>query len=171
MAGTLWQRARFMGRLVFIVAKRALPRPAPKPAAPKPAAPKPAAIEDPEPLIEALQSGNLPALEGFGPTLTQGKDSRGNPWFFLALDIGSLTAVDWFLRHRARATAPDMAGRLPLEAVIQRAASADEFDDHLADLPAMATALIRAGANPQAHTVQGQSLADLARAAGLPLSQ
>ena len=161
MAGTLWQRARFMAGLVFIVAKRALPRPTPKPAA----------IEDPEPLIEALQSGNIPALEGFGTALAQGQDSRGNPWFFLALDIGSLTAVDWFLRHHANPGAPDMAGRLPLEAVIQRAASADEFDDHLADLPAMAMALIRAGANPQARTVQGQSLADLARAAGLTLAQ
>jgi hypothetical protein len=79
--------------------------------------------------------------------------------------------VDWFLRHHANPGAPDMAGRLPLEAVIQRAASADEFDDHLADLPAMAMALIRAGANPQARTVQGQSLADLARAAGLTLAQ
>lgn len=149
-----------MAGLLFTVAKRALPRRTP------------ALSEfDPEPLIEALQTGDLTALASYGPGLATATDSRGTPWFFIALETGSLAAVDWFLAQGANPNGPDRAARLPLEALLQRAALADEFDDHLDDLPAMLSALIMAGANPQARTVQGQSLADLAHAAGLTLSQ
>lgn len=158
MAGSLLQRARFMAGLVFTVAKRALPQRAPQ-------------IEDTEPLIEALQCGNLAALDAYGPGFASGHDSLGNPWFFIALETGSLSAVEWFLTHGVNPNTADRAGRLPLEAVIQRAALADEFDDHLGDLPAMLAALIQAGANPQARTVQGASVTELAKTAGLTLSQ
>ncbi len=91
--------------------------------------------------------------------------------FFLALETGSLSAVQWFLNQGASPTAPDRAGRLPLETVIQRAAIADEFDDHLDACPAMLTALMAAGADAKARNLQGAPLADLARAAGLSLPQ
>jgi hypothetical protein len=90
--------------------------------------------------------------------------------FFVALETGSLTAVTWFLAQGASATRPDRSGRLPLEAVIQRAALADDLDDHTADCTAMAQALIARGASLVARGVTGATLADLAAAAGLDLT-
>ena len=54
--------------------------------------------------------------------------------------------------------------------LIQRAALADEMDDHLADCPAMAQALLAKGATLQARTLTGAVLSDLARDAGLALT-
>lgn len=155
------RKALFMVRLVLRVASRALPaRKATAPAAEGP---------DPEALIEALQTGDLEALAAHGPGLARARDSLGNPWFFIALESGSLAAVTWFLSHGASPTLPDRAGRLPLEALIQRSALADDFDDHLGDCAAMAQALITAGADPKMRSLQGQRLWDLAQAAGLDL--
>lgn len=157
-SGTLWQRARFVVNLVFTVAKRALPQsPAPQ-------------RDDAETLIEAMMTGDIAALTAFGKGLATRSNDQGNPWFFTALESGSLTTVQWFLSHGADPKTPDRSGRLPLEAVIQRHALADEFDDHAADCPAMARALLAAGADLQASTLFGQRLADLAKAAGLPLT-
>lgn len=154
MKGGFWPRARFMAGLILTVVRRALPQPA-------------ARIADDEPLIEALQSGDIAGLMRFGPGLARSANSRGTPWFFIALESGSPASIEWLLAQGASPTAPDPSGRLPLEAVIQRAAIADAFDDHLAACPAMAATLIRAGADPAARSLQGLSLTDLARAAGL----
>ena len=147
MAGLLWQ-----------VAGRALPRKSTRPP------------EDDESLIEAILTGDLARLDAQGPALASARTAMGTPWFFIALESGSLAAVEWFLAQGASPTAPDKGGRLPLETLIQRAALADEFDDHLADLPAMARALVTAGATPTARTLTGDSLADRAATAGLELS-
>jgi hypothetical protein len=163
MAGGTLQRARFMAGLLFTVAKRALPQ--------WPARTTDAGLEDPEPLIEALQTGDIVALNAYGRRVAMGHDSLGTPWFFIALETGSLSAVEWFLTQGANPSAADRAGRLPLEAVIQRVSLADEFDDHAADGPAMLTALVTAGADPMARSLQGMALSDLARAAGLTLPQ
>lgn len=160
MAGSLFQRARFMAGLVLTVTKRALPQRSRT---------TESCVEDPEPLIEALQSGNLAALDVYGPSLASGHDSLGNPWFFIALESGSLKAVEWFLLHGAAPNGADRAGRLPLEAVIERASLADEFDDHLDDLPAMLNHLIKAGANSNARNLQGVALRELASAQGFQL--
>ena len=154
---TRFARARFMAGLILRVALRALPR-------------RKAAAETAEALIEALMTGDLPALDAKGPGFAQATDAQGNPWFFIALESGSATSVEWFLRHGASPTAPDRGGRLPLEALIQRAALADEMDDHLADCPAIAQALIAKGASLQARTLTGAILSDLARDAGLALT-
>lgn len=161
MAASLFARARFMAGLLLRVAGRALPRGR--------RASLPA--ENPEALIEALMTGDIATLDARGPGLAHASEARGIPWFFIALETGSLSAVQWFLSHGASPTAPDRTGRLPLEAVIQRSALADEFDDHREDCPAMAAALIAAGANPGTRNLQGQPLADLARTAGLHLPQ
>lgn len=161
MAGNLLQRARFMAGLLWTVAKRALPGTAPAPRTEK----------GDEAVIEAIILGDISALNAKGQAFALSTDPDGNPWFFIALEIGSLDAVRWFLKHGANPTRPDRAGRLPLETVIQRAALAEEFDDHLVDCPAMARALLTAGADQNARTVHGQSLADLARAADLLLPQ
>lgn len=153
---SLFARAQFMVGLLLQIALRALPR-------------RKAAAENPETLIEALMIGDLAVLDAQGPGFAFAVDARGNPWFFIALESGSAAAVDWFLHHGASPTAPDRAGRLPLEALIQRAALADEMDDHLADCPAMARTLLAKGATPQARTLTGAVLPDLARAAGLTL--
>lgn len=156
MAGSLFARARFMAGLILRVASRALPQRT---------APETDVAED---LIEAIMTGDPDALNAYGPGLANGRASSGTPWFFIALESGSLPAVQWFLAHGASATAPDQAGRLPLQAVIERAAFADELDDHLADCPAMAAALLASGADPSARTLSGQTLTELATAAGLP---
>jgi hypothetical protein len=161
MPGSLLQRARFMVRLALTLAKRALPSAAGVPVA---------TIAPDETLIEALQTGDLAALVCYGPRLALGKDRFGSPLFFVALETGSLTAVTWFLDQGASATRPDRSGRLPLEAVIQRAALADDLDDHTADCTAMAQALIARGASLVARGVTGATLADLAAAAGLDLT-
>lgn len=153
---SLFARARFMVGLLLQIALRALPR-------------RKVTAENPEALIEALMIGDLAVLDAQGPGFAKATDAKGNPWFFIALESGSAAAVDWFLHHGASPTAPDRAGRLPLEALIQRAALADEMDDHLADCPAMAHTLIAKGANPAARTLTGAILSDLARAAGLTL--
>ncbi len=160
MAGSLYARARFMAGLILRVASRALP------AKDTPATP---ATDDDETLIEAILTGDTTILAEHGQTLATGRNAQGNPWFFIALESGSLAAVEWFLAQGANPTAPDRAGRLPLEAVIERAALADDFDDHLPDCPAMAQALIAAGATPAARSRTGLRLADLAASAGLPL--
>ena len=156
------QRAAFMARLILRVASRALPQ--------RSSAPKPVEAYDPETVIEALQTGDVAALEAQGAGLATARDAQGNPWFFIALETGSLEAICWFLSQGASATAPDRAGRLPLEAVIERAGLGDEFDDHLEDCPAMAAALLANGADPAARTLRGESLTELAKAAGLDLS-
>lgn len=155
-------RARFMAGLILRVALRAIPQRA----IPR----RKAAAENPEVLIEALMIGDLAALDAQGLAFATARDAQGNPWFFIALESGSASAVDWFLRHGASPTTADRAGRLPLETLIQRAALADEMDDHLADCPAMARALIAQGASPQARTLTGAVLSDLARDAGLALA-
>lgn len=147
-----------MAGLILRVGLRAIPR-------------RKTAVEPNESLIEALITGDLPALDAQGPGLAKARDAQGNPWFFIALESGSATAVEWFLRHGASPTAPDRAGRLPLEALIQRAALADEWDDHLPDCPAMAQALIAKGASLAARTLTGAVLSDLAQAAGLTLPE
>lgn len=161
-AANLWQRARFVAALVLRLASRALAQGGPRPRSPVP-------IDDPEPVIEALQTGDLARLDQMEQTLLHGDHRPGLPWVFVALETGSLATITWFLAKGASPTAPDGAGRLPLEVVIQRAAASDDLDDHLPDCPAMAQALIAAGADPKALTVQGQSLLALARAAGLHL--
>lgn len=161
MAGSRFARARFMAGLILRVASRALPRGS---------GAKPAKILDPERLIEALQTGDTDALAAIGPGLVTAGTARGTPWFFIALETGSLRAIQWFLSQGASPTAADRAGRLPLQAVIERAALADEFDDHLADCPAMAAALVAHGADPRARTLSGQVLGDLAATAGLELT-
>lgn len=157
MAGSLYARARFMAGLLLRVASRALPRPVAPPA-------------DNEALIEAIQTGNTTALAAQPAGFANGCDAQGNPWFFIALETGSLAALHWFLAQGASPTAPDRAGRLPLQVLIERANLADEFDDHLPDCPAMVSALIKVGADPSAHTLQGIALADLAQASGLFLT-
>lgn len=156
MAGSLYARARFMAGLILRVASRALPHRTERPPA-----------DDAEDLIEAILTGDTDLLAKHGQTLATARNAMGTPWFFIALESGSPVAVQWFLSQGASPTAPDKGGRLPLEALIQRATLADEFDDHLDDLPVMAQALIAAGANPAARTLTGESLADLAAAAGL----
>jgi hypothetical protein len=160
MPGSLLQRARFMVRLALTLAKRALPSASGAPVA---------TIDPDETLIEALQTGDLAALVCYGPRLALGKDRFGSPLFFVALETGSLTAVTWFLDQGASATRPDRSGRLPLEAVIQRATHADDLDDHTTDCAAMARALIARGASLAARSVTGQPLSDLAASAGLEL--
>jgi hypothetical protein len=95
MPGSLLQRARFMVRLALTLAKRALPSAAGVPVA---------TIAPDETLIEALQTGDLSALDRFGPRLALGQDRLGSPLFFVALETGSLTAVTWFLAQGASAT-------------------------------------------------------------------
>ena len=152
MAGNLFQRARFMANLVLTVAKRALPH-------------RPTQAANDETLIEALQTGDLATLAAHRAA---GMDpSQQQKWFFLTLEVGSLTALQWFLTQGANPCTADPSGRLPLEALIQRATLADEYDDHLPDCPAMAAALIAAGADPTARTLQGQRLIDLAQGTGL----
>ena len=158
MSGDLWQRARFMTGLILTVARRALPRRA-------------APIEDDEPLIEALQSGDISTLDRHGRNLVLGRNRLGTPWFFIALETGSLASVEWFVAQGANPSVPDQSGRLPLEAVIQRAALDDEFDDHLADCPEMLVCLVAAGGDLQARCVQGVRLAELAHSAGLTLAE
>lgn len=154
MPGSLSARARFMAGLLVTIAKRALP-----------AAKRPR--QDDETLIEAIMTNDLDRLNGSGAALPLAKTSTGLPWFFVALECGGLPAVAWFLDRGANPTQPDPAGRLPLETLIQRASLADDCDDHLSDCPAIAMALIAAGADPTARTLQGQSLTDLARQTGL----
>lgn len=154
---SLLARARFMAGLLVQVAARALPRKSES------------AAQDDESLIEAILTGDTAHLSAQGKALATARNALGTPWFFIALESGSLSAVEWFLTQGASPTGPDKGGRLPLEAVIQRAALADEFDDHLSDLPAMARALVTAGANPNARTVTGETLTDLAKPANLPL--
>lgn len=152
MAGSLIERARFIARLALTMAKRALPH-------------RRTTAPDDESLIEALQTGDIATLAAHRPALMA--PSQRQKWFFLALEVGSLTAVQWFLTQGANARTPDPSGRLPLEALIQRATLADDYDDHLADCPAMAAALIAAGADSAARTLQGQRLSDLAQGTGL----
>ena len=152
MAGSLYQRARFIAHLALTVAKRALPH-------------RRTAAPDDETLIEALQTGDLATLAAHRPALMA--PSQRQKWFFLTLEVGSLTAVQWFLTQGANASTPDPSGRLPLETLIQRASLADDYDDHLSDCPAMAKALIAAGADPTARTLQGQRLTNLAHGTGL----
>lgn len=154
-AGSLWQRARFMAGLVLQVAARALPHR------------RPAAAEDPEQLIEALQTGDLACLDRLGPGLAKSQDSLGNPWFFIALETGSLSVVRWFLANGADPNAADRSARLPLEVIVQRIAESDLLDDHLDDGPAMVAALLAAGANPEARSLLGETMADLAGRRGL----
>lgn len=161
MPGSLLQRARFIARLALTLGRRALP---------SRAATSAATIDPDEPLIEALQTGNLSALDRYGPRLALGQDRLGSPLFFVALETGSLAAVTWFLAKGASATQPDRSGHLPLEAVIQRAALADDLDDHTADCAAMAQALMARGASLAARGATGATLADLAAAAGLDLA-
>lgn len=153
---SLFARVRFIVGLLLQIALRALPR-------------RKAGAEANETLIEALMIGDLTVLDAQGPGFATATDTQGNPWFFIALESGNAAAVDWFLHHGASPTAPDRAGRLPLEALIQRAALADEMDDHLADCPAMAHTLLAKGATPQARTLTGAVLSDLVRDAGLTL--
>ncbi|MEY3961116.1 MAG: hypothetical protein RIR14_1770 [Pseudomonadota bacterium] len=161
-AGGLWQRLRFQAALLWQLLRRA-------PAQISPSRRTDAASGDAETLIEALQSGDLARLDHLGPALLRGSHSPGLPWFFVALESGSLRAVSWFLRHGASPVAPDRSGRLPLEVIIARVAAADEYDDHLPDCPAMARALIAAGADPDARNLSGTCLTDLAASAGLTL--
>lgn len=161
MPGGLLQRARFMAQLALTLVKRALP---------SPTAAHSANIDTDEALIEALQTGDIATLDRYGPRLAMGQDRLGSPHFFLALETGSLTAVTWFLAQGASATQPDRAGRLPLETVIQRAALADDLDDHTADCAAMVQALIACGASLAARSTTGKTLADLATSAGLDLA-
>ena len=157
MAGSIFARARFMAGLILRVASRALPGKT---------TPDTDIAED---VIEEIMTGDTEALNGYGPGLAYGRDSSGTPWFFIALESGSLAAIDWFLAQGASPTAPDQSGRLPLEALIERAALADELDDHLSDCPAMAAALIAKGADPAARTLSGARLTDLAQEASLAL--
>lgn len=155
MAGSLYQRARFIAAFVLTIAKRALPhRPS--------AAPD---VEHEEPLIEALHTGDLASLAAHRAALTA--PAQAQKWFFLALEVGSLPVIEWFLTQGAHPNTPDPSGRLPLETLIQRVTLADEYDDHLPDCPAMAQALIAAGADPGARTLKGQRLTDLAKVTGL----
>ncbi len=155
MAASLFARARFMAGLLLQVAGRALPGKA--------------RSDETERLIEAILTGELASLNANRQRLVHGENGTGTPWFFIALESGSLAAVEWFLAQGANPTATDRAGRLPLEAVIERAALADDFDDHLPDCPAMAQTLIAAGATPAARNRTGLRLADLAASAGLAL--
>ena len=157
-SGTLWQRARFIAGLLVTVAKRALPQKAKF------------ANDDAEDLIEAIMTGDIDLLNDHGQALATGRNAAGTPWFFIALDYGSLAAVEWFLSHGANPAVPDMGGRLPLEAVLQRVTFADEFDDHLADCAAIAQKLIVHGADLHGRTLTGERLKDLAAAAGIALS-
>ena len=72
------QRAAFMARLILRVASRALPQ--------RSSAPKPVEAYDPETVIEALQTGDVAALEAQGAGLATARDAQGNPWFFIALE-------------------------------------------------------------------------------------
>lgn len=163
MAGSLYARARFMVGLVLRVASRALP------SRPAPAKPGPKNFDD-EALIEALMTCDLDQLTAHRQRLLHDKTTTGTPWFFIALESGGLSTVTWFLDQGANPAAPAPSGRLPLEAVIQRAALADEFDDHLSDCAEIARALIARGADLSARTIQGDSLSDLAAAAELTLA-
>ena len=155
MAGSLYQRARFMANLVLTVAKRALLK-------------SPSSDPDTdEILILAIMTNDLEHLDEWGTGLSYARNPTGVPWFFVALECGGLPAIIWFLEHGANPNQSDPSGRLPLETLIQRATLADEYDDHLPDCPAMAAALIAAGASPTARTLQGQRLIDLAQGTGL----
>lgn len=113
---------------------------------------------------------DLDQLKAHRQHLLNDTTTTGTPWFFIALECGGLSTVTWFLDQGANPAAPAPSGSLPLEAVIQRAAIADEFDDHLSDCAEMAHALIVRGADPSARTLQGERLSDLAAAAGLTLA-
>lgn len=156
MAGSLLARARFMAALVFRVARRAVPTPA-------------KSDYDSEDLIEAIMTGDVELLDSYGIGLSYARHTTGTPWFFIALECGSLSAINWFLSHGADPCAPDQSGRLPLETIVQRASLADEMDEHLPDCAAMARALISHGAKLSARTIQGETLSERAAALGLTL--
>lgn len=161
MAKNAFQRMRFMAGLIFAIVKRAIPRPASKPSA------EPAAKVDSEALVEAIMIGDIDALKAHGTALATGKDTEGNPWFFLALESGSQSTLAWFLENGASAKAADGLGRLPLEVLIQRLELADEFDDHLGDVERMIAAVLAAGADRDAATLTGDILRDRLNTLGL----
>lgn len=156
MAGSLLARARFVAALLLRVARRALPAPD-------------ISDHDSEDLIAAMMTGDVEVLDRYGQGLAYARHTTGTPWFFIALECGNLSTVNWFLSHGADPCTPDPSGRLPLEAILQRIRLADDLDDHLCDCASMARALIAHGADLAAKTLRGESLSDLAAASGLSL--
>lgn len=157
--GGLFQRARFMAALLLRIASRALPRRSPSSAAAS-------SLPEAETLIEALQTDDIARLTACGPGLATARDTQGQSWFFIALEVGGLKTIQWFLSHGALDTSTDRSGRTALEVILQRDALRDEFDDTAADCPAILAALIEAGADVTAPNAQGQTPLALARSLG-----
>jgi hypothetical protein len=156
--GGLFQRARFMAGLVLRIASRALPQRSRTPVA--------TSLPDAETLIEALQTGDIAGLTACGAGLATARDSQGQSWFFIALEVAGLPTVQWFLDQGALATGTDRSGRTALEVIIQRDALRDEFDEAADDCPAILAALIDAGADVTAANSRGQTPLALAQALG-----
>jgi hypothetical protein len=64
-----------------------------------------------ETLIEALQTGDIAGLSACGAGLATARDSQGQSWFFIALEVGGLPTVQWFLAQGALAAGTDRSGR------------------------------------------------------------
>lgn len=154
----LFQRARFMTGLLLRIAARALPQRSPPAAA--------SSLPDAETLIEALQTGDIERLTACGPGLATARDTQGQSWFFIALEVAGLETIRWFLAQGALASGTDRSGRTALEVVIQRDAFRDEFDEAAQDCPAILAALIRAGADVTAPNAQGQTPLALSQSLG-----
>lgn len=142
MVGSLYQRARFMAGLLWRIASRALPRRKISPAlAPKDDHP------DEEAVYEALMSGDVAALDRFGPALAISNAQPGVPFLLEAVSFGNLACVEWFLRHGANPNAADGSGATAIEMVVKRNLFADPAMDDLwvEDCEAILHALIRFG--------------------------
>ncbi|MFC3180504.1 ankyrin repeat domain-containing protein [Cypionkella sinensis] len=166
--GDLRGRGLFWLRLVWRIAGRAvLQLRAVSPALP-PAKPSAAPIADPDQVIEALQTGEVDFLVGLGPEFAASIDAQsGQPWLFHAIDLGSLASLHWFLAQGVDLASRDKAGRLPLQAAVERAAAVDEFDDAPEDPLALIDALLEAGAQINAASAQGLTALHVAAALGL----
>lgn len=165
--GDLRDRSLFWLRLVWRIGGRAvLQLRAAPPALPSP--PSAALIANPDQIIEALQTGDLDFLAGLGPEFAASIDAHsGQPWLFHAIDLGSLASLHWFLAQGVDLASRDRAGRLPLQAAVERAAAVDEFDDAPEDPLALIDALLEAGAQINAASAQGLTALHVAAALGL----
>lgn len=132
-------------------------------------APQPTAlIGDPDQIIEALQTGDIGVLAALGPQFAASTDAQsGQPWLFHAIELGSLTSLRWFLAQGVALNMRDKAGRLPLQAAVERAAVVDEFDDNPEDPLALIGALLDADAPINAASGQGLTALHVAAALGL----
>ncbi|OYU37615.1 MAG: hypothetical protein CFE33_20040 [Pseudorhodobacter sp. PARRP1] len=127
-----------------------------------------ALIGDADQIIEALQTGDVDYLAGLGPAFAASTEAdSGQPWLFHAIDLGTLASLHWFLAQGVDLASRDKAGRLPLQAAVERAAAVDEFDDSPEDPLALIAALLDAGAQINAASGQGLTALHVAAALGL----